>query len=144
MTQSKPELSNLEMARRLSVMQTTAWEIQQKLPQVKLKRASNKLIDGLDKRVEINDGYTGGARYVRGAAGKTPFVATVKSNQEGHPPSQVQPWQGLSQGLEEEQSSMFVAGQSIPLSFAGWLFNIIVDASCQPRTTKESPCYAIV
>ena len=87
-TLSKAELASLEMARRLGVMQKMAWELQQKLSRVMLERESDKPIDGLDKRAEIDDACTGGERHGRkrgrGAVGKNLFVAAVKCNQEGH------------------------------------------------------------
>ncbi|SCZ87178.1 hypothetical protein NSMM_960003 [Nitrosomonas mobilis] len=42
----------------------------------------------LDGRVEVDDAYLGGARSEkcgRGAASKTPFVATIQTNSEGKP-----------------------------------------------------------
>lgn len=86
-TLSKTELSSLEMAQRLGVMQTMAWDPPQKLSLVMLERESDKPIDGVGKRAKIDHACAGGERQGRkrglGTAGKNLFVAAVKSNQEG-------------------------------------------------------------
>ena len=85
-TQSKQGISTVELGRRLGVRQTTAWSIKSKLTQVMLERDAKKLLDG---RVEMDDAYLGGRRSDgkagRGAPGKTPFVASVETTDEGKP-----------------------------------------------------------
>ena len=49
-TLSKAELASLEMARRLRVMQTTAWRIQHKLSQATLERETTNLSMEFDVR----------------------------------------------------------------------------------------------
>src|SRR5512144_1563677 len=79
LTQSKRGISSLELGRRLGVTQTTAWMVKHKLKQVMLERDANKRLIG---RVEMDDAYLGGQRSGgkrgRGAAGKTPMVASVE------------------------------------------------------------------
>ena len=88
-TQSKKGISNLELARRLGVTQTTAWKVQQKLAQVMLDREADKPVGGPHMRVEMDDAYLGGARHGgkrgRGASGKTPIVVAVETTAEGRP-----------------------------------------------------------
>lgn len=85
-TQSKQGISTVELGRRLGVRQTTAWAMKSKLTQVMLERDANKLLDG---RVEMDDAYLGGRRSDgktgRGAPGKTPFVASVETTDDGKP-----------------------------------------------------------
>jgi len=80
LTQSKQGISSIELARRLGVMQTTAWTIKHKLAQVMMERAATKRLSG---RVELDDAYLGGERIGskrgRGAPGKTSFVAAVET-----------------------------------------------------------------
>ncbi|MFL5288637.1 MAG: IS1595 family transposase, partial [Rhodopila sp.] len=75
LTQSKQDISSIELGRRLGVTQTTAWKIKHKLAQVMMERDATKHLSG---RVELDDAYLGGERTGgkrgRGAPGKTPFV----------------------------------------------------------------------
>ena len=86
LTQSKQGISSVELGRRLGVRQTTAWTMKSKLTQVMLERDAKKLLDG---RVEMDDAYLGGRRSGgksgRGAPGKTPFVASVETTDDGKP-----------------------------------------------------------
>jgi hypothetical protein len=81
LTQSKQDISSIELGRRLGVTQTTAWKIKHKLAQVMMQRAATKRLSG---RAELDDAYVGGKRG-RGAPGKTPFVAAVETTPEGKP-----------------------------------------------------------
>jgi transposase-like protein len=86
LTQSKQDISSIELGRRLGVTQTTAWKIKHKLAQVMMQRAATKRLSG---RVELDDADVGGERSGgkrgRGAPGKTPFVAAVETTPEGKP-----------------------------------------------------------
>ena len=86
LTRRKRGISSLELGRRLGVTQTTAWTVKHKLEQVMMERDAKKRLMG---RVEIDDAYPGGQRSGgkrgRGAAGKTPIVATVETTAEGRP-----------------------------------------------------------
>jgi len=86
LTQSKQGISSLELGRRLGVTQTTAWTVKHKLKQVMMERDATKRLIG---RLEMDDAYLGGQRSGgkrgRGAAGKTPIVATVETTAEGRP-----------------------------------------------------------
>src|SRR5512133_3032405 len=86
LTQSKQGISSLELGRRLGVTQSTAWTVKHKLEQVMMERDAKKRLIG---RLEMDDAYLGGQRSGgkrgRGAAGKTPIVATVETTAEGRP-----------------------------------------------------------
>src|SRR5512132_4525194 len=79
LTQSKQGISSLELGRRLGVTQSTAWTVKHKLKQVMMERDAKKRLIG---RVEMDDADLGGRRSGgkrgRGAAGKTPIVASVR------------------------------------------------------------------
>ncbi len=63
----------------------TAWSIKHKLLQTMLLREEQRCLDG---RVETDDAYLGGKKQGkrgRGAAGKTPFVAAIQTNNKGKP-----------------------------------------------------------
>lgn len=86
LTQSKKGISSLELGRRLGVSQPTAWKMSHKLMQVMYEREISQPLGG---RVEMDDAYLGGkdsgGKVGRGAGRKTPFVAAVETNEDGHP-----------------------------------------------------------
>ena len=86
LTQSKTGLSAMELKRQLGVNYDTAWKIKHKLLQAMKETDDKTPIGGI---VQLDDVYWGGERRGgkrgRGAAGKTPFVAAVALNEQGHP-----------------------------------------------------------
>ncbi len=86
LTQTKTNISTLELMRRIGVCYRTSWRIKHKLMQVMHDRESTtKLAD----RVEIDDSYLGGERVGgksgRGSENKIPFIAAIETNSQGHP-----------------------------------------------------------
>ena len=86
LTQSKNNVSALELKRHLGVCYKTAWLMKHKLMEVMREREDSRQLDG---RVEIDDAYLGGERSGgkrgRGAQHKVPFIAAVQTSPEGHP-----------------------------------------------------------
>lgn len=84
-TQSKNGIAALELMRLLGVSYNTAWRMKQKIMLVMLHRNNSKQICG---DIQVDDSYLGGeqtgCKRGRGAKGKTPFVAAVKTK-KGHP-----------------------------------------------------------
>jgi len=83
-TQSKNDISALELSRQLGVKYDTAWAMKHKLMAVMAER--NKVYK-LKGAVQIDDAYLGGESRGtpgRGAAGKTPFLAAVETR-DGKP-----------------------------------------------------------
>lgn len=85
-TQSKDGISSLNLARTLGVSANAALRIKHKLQHVMKEREDSQPLSGT---VQIDDTYLGGKRRGgkrgRGASGKTPIVAAVQTNEEGHP-----------------------------------------------------------
>ena len=85
-TQEKKSISAMELRRLLSISYNAAWRMKHKLMQVMMERDENKPLAGF---IELDDAYLGGERTGckpgRGAEGKTPFVAAVETNAQGHP-----------------------------------------------------------
>ena len=85
-TQTKQGTSSIELARRLGVMQTTAWKIKTKLVEA-MRLVSDR--ERLDGRVEMDDAYLGGERSGgktgRGSPGKKPIVVAVETDEKGRP-----------------------------------------------------------
>lgn len=86
LTQSKNGISTMEMMRHLGVSYKAAWRMHHKLMEVMYEREEEKKLKGA---IEMDDSYLGGERSGgkrgRGAPGKTPFIAAVSKNEEGHP-----------------------------------------------------------
>ena len=86
LSQSKGGVSSIELGRRLGVRQPTAWLMKHKLMQVMKERDDSQPLAGV---IQLDDAYWGGERRGgkrgRGAANKSPFVAAVATNEEGHP-----------------------------------------------------------
>jgi ribosomal protein L37AE/L43A len=86
LTQSKNNVSALELRRQLGVCYKTAWLLKHKLMEVMRRREQSRQLDG---RVEIDDAYLGGERSGgksgRGSENKVPFLAAVQTTPEGKP-----------------------------------------------------------
>jgi ribosomal protein L37AE/L43A len=86
LTQSKNNVSALELKRHLGVCYKTAWLMKHKLMEVMRQREDSRVLDG---RVEIDDAYLGGERAGgkrgRGSENKVPFIAAVQTTPDGHP-----------------------------------------------------------
>jgi len=79
MTQSKNNISALEMKRALGVSYKTAWLLKHKLLRVMAIREETRVLRG---RVEVDDAYLGGVRAGkrgRGAEGKAAMVIAVET-----------------------------------------------------------------
>ena len=81
MTQGKKGVSAMTLHRQLGISYNAAWRMRHKLMQVMMERDRDHPLGGF---VELDDASLGGERR-RGAPGKTPFVAAVETNDEGHP-----------------------------------------------------------
>ena len=86
LTQSKNNVSALELKRHLGVRYKTAWLMKHKLMQVMCLREDSRQLDG---RVEIDDAYLGGelpgGKSGRGSENKVSFIAAVQTTDAGHP-----------------------------------------------------------
>lgn len=85
LSQSKNNISALELKRQLGVSYPTAWRVKHKLMQVMAEREAGRLLKG---HVVIDDAYLGGehkGKAGRGSENKVPFVVAVELNEEGHP-----------------------------------------------------------
>jgi hypothetical protein len=80
LTQSKNNVSALELKRHLGVCYKSPWLMKHKLMEVMRQREDSRQLDG---RVEIDDAYLGGERSGgkrgRGSQNKVPFVAAVQN-----------------------------------------------------------------
>ena len=86
LTLTKTGVSSLELKRQLGVSYNTAWSMKQKIMQVMKERDDQQFLSG---KIQLDDVYWGGELYGgsrgRGSENKTPFVAAVSINENGHP-----------------------------------------------------------
>jgi hypothetical protein len=85
LTQAKNGLSALELSRQLGISYNSTWLMKHKLMQVMKERESTKPLAGW---IQLDDAFWGGRRRGkrgRGARGKTPLVAAVSTDGDGHP-----------------------------------------------------------
>lgn len=86
LTQSKNNVSALELMRQLGVSYRTAWLVKHKIMEAMRLREDRRELDG---RVEIDDAYLGGelagAKTGRGSPNKVPIVAAVQTTAKGQP-----------------------------------------------------------
>lgn len=85
-TQSKYGISSLNLSRTLGISANAGLRMKHKLQQVMKSREDAKPLSGF---IQIDDAYLGGksrgGKRGRGASGKTPFIAAITTNEEGHP-----------------------------------------------------------
>jgi ribosomal protein L37AE/L43A len=86
LTQSKNNVSALELKRHLGVCYRTAWLVKHKILEAMRLAEADRQLTG---RVEIDDAYLGGERSGgktgRGSENKVPFVAAVQTTEDGLP-----------------------------------------------------------
>lgn len=86
LTQSKNNVSALELRRQLGVNYHSAWLLKHKIMEAMRLAEDDRELDG---RVEIDDAYLGGERSGgkpgRGSENKVPFVAAVQTTENGKP-----------------------------------------------------------
>jgi ribosomal protein L37AE/L43A len=86
LTQSKNNVSALELMRQLGVCYRSAWLIKHKIMEAMRVREDRRELGG---RVEIDDAYLGGERSGgktgRGSENKVPIVAAVQTTPDGQP-----------------------------------------------------------
>jgi ribosomal protein L37AE/L43A len=111
LTQSKNNVSALELMRQLGVSYRSAWLLKHKIMEAMRVREEARELDG---RVEMDDAYLGGERsggkVGRGSENKVPFVAAVKTTAEGRPIAAC----FRQQPHTEEQVAIFAAQHLAP------------------------------
>jgi ribosomal protein L37AE/L43A len=111
LTQSKNNVSALELMRQLGVSYRTAWLLKHKIMEAMRVREQSRELDG---RVEIDDAYLGGERaggkVGRGSENKVAFVAAVNTTAQGYPIAAC----FRQQPLTEEEVAIFAAQHLAP------------------------------
>ncbi len=81
LSQTKNNVSILELRRLVGLSYPAAWRMKHKLMQVMYERETTTRLSG---RVEVDDAYLGGenpgGKAGRGSENKVPFIAAVQTN----------------------------------------------------------------
>jgi transposase-like protein len=90
LTQSKNNVSALELKRLIGVCYRSAWRIKHKLLEVMAGAEADRVLEGT---VEVDDAYLGGAnkggKRGRGSENKVPFIAALQLDEFGRPKSAI-------------------------------------------------------
>ncbi|TLM99131.1 IS1595 family transposase, partial [bacterium] len=132
LTQSKNNVSMLELRRMLGVTYKSAWRIKHKLMQVMCERELSTMLSG---RVEVDDTYLGGelegGKRGRGSENKVPFVAAVQTNEQNNPVYAVfSPVKGFSQKEIKEWASQKLVPSTTVVSDGLSCFTAVTEAGC--------------
>lgn len=132
LTQTKNNVSALELTRLLGVCYRTAWRIKHKFMQVMHERESATILSG---RIEVDDAYLGGQRsggkVGRGSENKVPFVAAIETNEEGHPLRAVfSPVQGFTSEAIAQWACKSLSANAIVVSDGYYCFRAVTAAGC--------------
>jgi len=154
MTQSKNNVSALELTRVLGISYRSAWRLKHKLIQVMCEREDRRV---LEDRVEIDDAYLGGERTGgksgRGSENKIPFIAAVQTTKEGHPQYAVfSRVKAFSSNEIEQWALKRLQPRSVVVSDGLHCFPAVRNAGCyhmqhvvgESRKSTEMPCFAWV
>lgn len=132
LTQSKNNVSILELRRLAGISYRAAWRIKHKLMQAMFDREQATVLSG---RVEIDDAYLGGelpgGKVGRGSENKVPFIAAVQTNNQGHPLYAV--FSTVKSFCKEEVelwSRNFLAPSALVVSDGLWCFQAVEAAGC--------------
>ena len=138
LTQSKNNVSALELKRHLGVCYKSAWLMKHKLMEVMRQREDSRVLDG---RVEIDDAYLGGERTGgkrgRGSKNKVPFIAAVQTPPEGHPLYACFAKQPFTSEAVAIWAAKSLATSALVVSDGLWCFRgvTIIGAEHQPAVT---------
>lgn len=154
MTQSKNNVSALELTRMVGVCYRTAWRLKHKLTQVMCEREEKRILQG---RIEIDDAYLGGeqpgGKAGRGSENKIPFIAAVQTTDQGNPQYVVYTKVKTFSGEEIENWAQVKLQQGSTVVSDGLkCFTSVAKAGCyheqmvvgQGRRSTDMPCFTWV
>ena len=132
LSQTKSNVSGLQLKRHLGVCYRTAWRMKHKIMEIMTDREKDTVLSGW---VEIDDSYLGGekagGKVGRGSENKVPFIAAIQKNKHGNPVyavfSQVKAFtlEDVKAWAQSKlASSTFVTSDGLPC------FNAVKDADC--------------
>jgi ribosomal protein L37AE/L43A len=138
LTQSKNNVSALELKRHLGVCYKSAWLMKHKLMEVMRQREDARVLDG---RVEIDDAYLGGQRTGgksgRGSENKVAFIAAVQTTADGRPQYACFSKQPFTTEAVAMWAAKSLATSAVVVSDGLWCFRgvKIIGADHEPTVT---------
>ena len=145
LTQSKNNVSALELKRHLGVCYKSAWLMKHKLMEVMREREDARVLDG---RVEIDDAYLGGERTGgksgRGSENKVAFIAAVQTSADGRPQYACFSKQPFTTEAVAIWAAKSLATSAVVVSDGLWCFRgvKIIGAEHEPTVTGSGKASA--
>lgn len=141
LSQTKNNVSVLELRRLVGLSYPAAWRMKHKLMQVMYERESTTRLCG---RVEMDDAYLGGenpgGKAGRGSENKVPFIAAVQTNEKHHPLYVVF---SRVKGFSSAEVKAWVDRSLVPtttvVSDGLWCFQSVTQAGCIQQREVVGP-----
>lgn len=132
LTQSKNNVSALELRRLVGISYRAAWRLKHKIMQVMFEREQSTV---LSERVVVDDAYLGGelegGKRGRGSENKVPFIAAVQTSKEKHPLYAVfSPVPGFSNEAVEQWATRKLAPSTAVISDGLSCFAAVTNVGC--------------
>ena len=155
LSQTKNNVSILELKRLIGISYPAAWRMKHKLMQVMFEREGTTKLSG---RVEIDDAYLGGensgGKAGRGSENKVPFIAAVQTNEQNNPVyavfSKVKTFSGEEVTTWAKRS--LVPEHTMIVSDGLWCFQSVTKTGCiqqrevvgKKRKSSDMDCFTWV
>lgn len=142
LTQTKTNVSALELTRHLGVSYSAAWRMKHKLMQAMTEREESRRLTGF---VQIDDAYLGGERTGgkrgRGSENKRPFVIAVATNEKDRPGfAVIEPVAGFTKNAITEWAQRRLQSGAETYSDGLGAFSAVIDLDhAQSIIKSETP-----
>lgn len=149
-SQSKNNISALELMRQIGVSYRSAWRVKHKIMQVMLEREGIRILEG---DIVIDDAYLGGehkGKAGRGSENKIPFVAAVQLNELGQPHlARFDRVAGFKQADIKQWATRYIQAESHIVSDGLYCFTAVTQADIthqrevvgSHRCSVDMPCF---
>jgi len=154
LSQTKNNVSVLELRRLAGLSYPAAWRMKHKLMQVMCEREATTRLSG---RVEVDDAYLGGenpgGKVGRGSENKVPFIAAVQTNNQNNPLYVVfAKVKGFTHAEVKSWASRCLVPDTTVVSDGLWCFQAVTQAGCiqqrevvgKGRKSTEMGCFSWV
>lgn len=141
LSQTKNNVSILELRRLVGLSYPAAWRMKHKLMQVMYERESTTRLCG---RVEMDDAYLGGekpgGKAGRGSENKVPFIAAVQTNEKHHPLYVVfSRVKAFSRAEVKTWADRSLVPTTTVVSDGLWCFKAVTEAGCTQQREIVGP-----
>lgn len=132
LSQTKNNVSILELRRLAGLSYPAAWRMKHKLMQVMYERETTTRLSG---RVEVDDAYLGGenpgGKAGRGSENKVPFIAAVQTNNQNNPLYVVfAKVKGFTHAEIKTWATRSLVPSTTVVSDGLWCFQAVTQAGC--------------